>query len=280
MKKHINLFLFKAGLKENFGEYLCKKIIHELGFEYNNYSNVRQIDAPLDLFTAIGGWMNNTLYNQFFKNKIKKWYVWGSGVACIPRIDDKLPEDIIQNKCIITMVRGPLTKEYYNIKDDVLVADPGFLASYFFKFPEEVKRNVFIAHHYDNVKKIIDGVDVHLSTLLEADGGGSFDNNFFNVLRNISNANIVLTSSLHACITAHSYGIPWAMVSKRETDIAKEWKWHDVLLSIGIKKEDIKLCNSVKEGLAWWDSVKDVVRPITTEYQEQIIKAFPFEKGA
>ena len=280
MKKPINLFLFKAGLKENFGEYLCKKIIHELGFEYNNYSNVRQIDAPLDLFTAIGGWMNNTLYNQFFKNKIKKWYVWGSGVACIPRIDDKLPEDIIQNKCIITMVRGPLTKEYYNIKDDVLVADPGFLASYFFKFPEEVKRNVFIAHHYDNVKKIIDGVDVHLSTLLEADGGGSFDNNFFNVLRNISNANIVLTSSLHACITAHSYGIPWAMVSKRETDIAKEWKWHDVLLSIGIKKEDIKLCNSVKEGLAWWDSVKDVVRPITTEYQEQIIKAFPFEKGA
>lgn len=276
----INIFLFKTpGNYENMGEYLCKKVISKMGFELNNYSNVRQIDRPIDyILTGIGGFLNNDIHSSFL-TKAKKWYVWGSGVHCIPKPDSKLSEDIIKNKCIISLLRGPMTKDYYDIKDDILLGDPGYLASYFFKFPPTKKKNVLINHHYDNVLKPINGIDIHLPSKMTAEKNGSFDSAFLYMLNSICNANIVLTSSMHVVIVAYSYGVPFAFVGKRETDITTEWKQYDTLLNMGITKK-ITLCNSVEEGFAWWDSVKDKVKPITVEYQEKIIKAFPFEKVA
>lgn len=273
MEKTINIFLFKAeGNNENFGEYLCKKVIYELGFKLNNYSNIRRLDRPIDyIMTGIGGFLNNNIYMDFFGDKIKKWYVWGSGVECTPVPGQELPMSVLKDKCIITMLRGPMTKSFYGIEGDILLGDPGYLASYFFKFPIEEKKNVFIQFYYDKVAKKIDGADVHLSSLLPA----PIDNSFFNVLKNISNAKIVLTGSMHIAVAAHSYGVPWALVSKEHTDLANEWKWHDTLSNIGIDKEDIKLCNSVEEGFEWWNSIKTKVKPITKEYQEKIIGAFP-----
>lgn len=277
MKGPINIFLFKAsGPNENFGEYLCKKVIAAMGFEQNNYCQSNRIpknDKNLKyIMTGIGGFFNNGIYEAYFGEKINKWYIWGSGVDCEPSLKDKLPSNVIQNKCVITMLRGPLTKQWYNIEDDVLLGDPGYLASYFFKFQPEEKRNVFVQFYYDNaVGRRIDGVDVYLSALLRPD----VDQNFINVCRNISNANIVLTGSMHIAVAAHSYGVPWAMVSKEHTDLANEWKWHDTLGCLGLCKEDIYIVNSVEEGLKWWNSVKHKIKLVTKEYQEKIIKAFP-----
>lgn len=279
MENTVNLFLFKTpGNYENMGEFLCKKIINKMGFELNNYSNVRRIDQPLDyILTGIGGFLNNQTHYAFL-TKAKKWYVWGSGVHCIPLPDSRLSEDIINNKCIISLLRGPMTKDYYNIKDDILLGDPGYIASYFFKFPEGEKKNVLINHHHDDVIKPIDGIDIHLSSKMSADSSGSFDSAFLYVLKSICNANIVLTSSMHVAIVAYSYGVPFAFVAKRETDITNEWKQYDTLLNMGITKKII-LCNSMEDGWSWWNSVKAEVKPITVEYQEKIIKTFPFKKG-
>jgi len=271
--KKINLFLFKTpGSYENMGEYLCKKVINEMGFELNNYSNERQIDSPIDyILTGIGGFLNNDIHSTYL-TKANKWYVWGSGVHCIPLPDSKLSEDIIKNKCVISLVRGPMTRDYYGMDKDFPLGDPGYLASYFFKFPEDTKKNVLINHHHDNVIKPIDGIDIHLQSKMIP----PFDSSFLYMLNSICNANIVLTSSMHVAIVAYSYGVPFAMVAKRETDITTEWKWYDTLLNMGITKK-ITLCNSIEEGWAWWNSVKDEVKPITEEYQESIIKTFPFD---
>ncbi|MFA7287317.1 MAG: polysaccharide pyruvyl transferase family protein [Melioribacteraceae bacterium] len=270
-----NIFLFKAEGKENFGEYLCKSVIQKMGFGLNNYSNVNQITEPIDyIMTGIGGFLNNEIHSLYL-TKAKKWYVWGSGVHCIPLPWHKLSEDIIKNKCIITALRGPMTRDYYGIKDDITLGDAGYLASYFFKFPvNEKKKNVLINHHYDNVKKPMKGIDIHISSLMDSDINGSFDNQFKYILNSICNANIVMTSSMHVAIVAYSYGIPFAMVAKRETDLVKEWKWHDTLLNMGITKK-IVLCESIEDGWAWWNSVQKDIRPITKEYQGTIIKAFP-----
>ena len=277
--KKINIFLFKTpGDYENMGEFLCKKIINKMGFELNNYSNERQIDKPLDyILTGIGGFLNNQIYTTYL-TKAKKWYVWGSGVHCIPLPDSKLPQTLINNKCVISLLRGPLTRDYYGMDKDFPLGDPGYLASYFFKFPEATKKNVLINHHYDNILKPIDGIDIHLSSKMSADSTGSVNGSFLYMLNNICNADIVLTSSMHVAIVAYSYGVPFAMVAKRETDITKEWKWYDTLLNMGITKK-ITLCSSIEEGWSWWNSVKGEVKPITLEYQEKIINTFPFQKG-
>lgn len=275
MKEKINIFLFKPGVKENFGEYLCKSIINKLGFELNNYSNENKLTTPLDyILTAIGGFLNNVIYTAFLSGRIKKWYVWGSGVDCNISNKSRLPQSVIENKCIISLLRGPLSKEFYGIKD-VLTGDPGYLASYFFKFPEEVKKNVLVNHHYDNVINPIPGIDIHLSAKLEPDETGSFDKSYMYMLKSIANANIVLTSSMHVAIVAYCYGVPFAMVAKREFDLAKQWKWYDTLLNMGVDKKII-LCKSIEEGFDWYNSIKDEMKPITTEYQEKIIGTFPF----
>lgn len=278
MKKKINTFLYKPGAtQENFGEYLCRKIINKLGFELNRYSTIHPPTDILDyILTGIGGFLNNHVYSTFLGDRIKKWYVWGSGVDCNIIEGRRLPQDVLDNKCIISLLRGPLTKEYYNI-EDVPLGDPGYLVSYFFKFPKEAnKKSVLINHYYDNVIKSISGVDIHLSAGLSPDKTGSFDNSFMYMLSSIVNANIVLTSSMHAAIVAYSYGVPFAMVAKREYDLANQWKWYDTLLNMGIGKK-IVLCKSIEEGFAWYNSVKAEMKPITTEYQEKIIEAFPFK---
>jgi len=274
MKEFINIFLYKAEGNENFGEYLFKKILNKLGFFYNDYSNVNPPDRVIDyILTGIGGNFNGKIYSDYFEDKIKKWYVWGSGVIKHkPTSIHKLTNDVLKNKCVIKMIRGPLTKQFHNIENDVLLGDPGYLASYFFKFPEDIKRSIFVQFYDDKKRKEIADADVNLSALLNF---GAFDDEFFSILRNISNASIVLTGSMHIAIVAHSYGVPWALVSKDKVDITKEWKWHDTLLGIGLEKEDIKLCDSVVEGFRWWNTVKDKVRPITSDYQREIIKSFP-----
>lgn len=276
--KPVNVFLFKAAPHENFGEYLCKKILDEMGIKCNHYS---QANPPTNnighIMTGIGGFLNNNIYSSFFGNKISKWYVWGSGVECTPVSGQtELSEKVLKEKCIISMLRGPMTKDYYNIKEDILLADPGYLASYFFKFPKGVKKNVFIQFYYDKVPTVIPGVDVHLTTLLKVDSSHSFDSDFFNVLKNISNANIVLTGSMHIAIAAHSYGVPWAIVAKEHVDASKEWKWQDTTACMGLDKEDLKICTGPEDGLVWYNSVKDKFKPVTEEYQKEIIKAFPF----
>ena len=276
--KPVNVFLFSAEPHENFGEYLCKKILDEMGVKCNYYS---QLNTPTSnighIMTGIGGFLNNEIYSYYFRDKISKWYVWGSGANCQPVVgQSELPEKILKEKCVISMLRGPMTKDFHNIKENILLADPGYLASYFFKFPKETKKNVFIQFYYDKVPTVMLGVDVYLTALLKADRNHSFDSDFFNILKNISNANIVLTGSMHVAVAAHSYGVPWAMVAKERIDASKEWKWQDTTACMGLDKEDLKLCNSVEEGFEWWNAIKDKLKPVTKEYQEQIIKAFPF----
>ena len=181
-----------------------------------------------------------------------------------------LPKEIREKICNITMLRGPLTYEYYNLTDNILFGDPGYLTSYFFKNKGE-KKNVCIQFYEDTRKRKIEGVDIHLSSLLAND----YKTDFNNILNAISNANIVLTGSMHIMIATHSYNTPWALISKEHTPLENEWKWHDTLATIGLDKSDIKICNSVCEGLEWWNSIKYKIRPITPEYQKQILDAFP-----
>lgn len=274
----INIFLFKPGNYENFGEYLCKQVIYKLGFDLNNYSNVNQITAPIDyIMTGIGGFLNKRIYDLYI-NKAAKWYVWGSGVHCIPSPEHRLPKEIIENKCIISLVRGPLTREYYNLSEDIPLGDAGYLTSYFFKITSSEKKNVFISHHYDDIIKPIDGVDIHLSAKMPPDSTGSFDKEFLYRLNLIANANIVLTSSMHVAIVCYSYGVPFAMVAKKETDLSKEWKWYDTLINMGITTK-IRLVNSVEDGYRWWHEVKDQIKPISLQQQEVILNAFPFRRN-
>lgn len=278
MKRTINLFLYKSGQNENFGEYLCKKIINELGFAYNSYSPIHPPRKKIDhIVTGLGGYFNSQVYLKYFKNKIDRWYVWGTGVSKKrPNIERSLiSKELLNDKCVVTMVRGLLSKEFQGLPDTILIGDPGYLTSYFFEFPEEDKKNVFVQFYNDKIPKKIVGADVHLSSLLKIN---NFDDQFFNILRNISNANIVLTGSMHIAIAAHSYGVPWAVVPKERVNSAMEWKWHDTLSGININPEEFKLCNSIDEGFQWWESVKNKIKPITKEYQEQIIESFPFVK--
>ena len=188
-KKEINLFLFKPVNAENFGEYLCKKIINEMGFELNNYSDTNPIPNQLDyILTGIGGFFNEFIYHTYLKGKFKKWYIWGNGVDCIPKPnwESRVPDDVVKNDCVITLLRGPLTKEYYGIEEDILLGDPGYLASYFFKFPEEKKKNVLIKHHYDITRKDMDNIDVEFSCLMKPDEYGDIDNKFLTILKSIA----------------------------------------------------------------------------------------------
>ena len=58
----VNVFLLKAAPHENFGEYLCKKILDAMGVKCNHYSQANPPPHNVGhIITGIGGFLNNMM---------------------------------------------------------------------------------------------------------------------------------------------------------------------------------------------------------------------------
>ena len=68
-----------------------------------------------------------------------------------------------------------------------------------------------------------------------------------------ANADFVLGGAMHACITAHHYGVPFAPFGAGFVDCPP--KWEDWLESIGVPSEKLKFCKKLDEGREWYDSI-------------------------
>lgn len=74
-----------------------------------------------------------------------------------------------------------------------------------------------------------------------------------NTVDTLAGADFVLSGAMHGCITAHAYGVPFAIYSPKEgAFFNKPKKWEDWFASIGIDSAHLKLCSTVDEGLEWY----------------------------
>jgi hypothetical protein len=75
----------------------------------------------------------------------------------------------------------------------------------------------------------------------------------FDKIELFANAEFVLGGAMHACVTAHHYGVPFAPFATDYIDCPP--KWIDWLESIGVPGDKLKFSKNIDEGQAWYDSI-------------------------
>ncbi|HEB12522.1 MAG TPA: hypothetical protein ENI11_02480 [Actinobacteria bacterium] len=134
-------------------------------------------------------------------------------------------------------VRGPLTAailERQSLRSAYTFGDPGILASKIFPRTESAQNEVGIIPHYVDmnspwVKSCRDQGLTVIDVLSPLD-------EFF---ANLQRCAIILSSSLHGLVFAHSYDIPAVWIELSDQVIGSGFKFFDYYLSMGISPEDV-----------------------------------------
>jgi pyruvyltransferase len=162
----------------------------------------------------------------------------------------------------ILAVRGALTARLIDAPHDVVLADPGLLASTFFKRPPARRHVLGLVPHYVDIDnpvvqalarkhpREIKVIDVRREP--EA------------VFRDIGACESILSSSLHGLITADSFGIPNAWAGLSDKVIGDGFKFRDYFSSLGIRHEPCKL-----DGSESVTALRSLTRPVPDSVGER-----------
>ncbi|WP_373032374.1 polysaccharide pyruvyl transferase family protein [Sulfurovum sp.] len=169
-----------------------------------------------ELFLGIGSILG--LKQKYKQKKI----VFSSGYAA-DDIDTYGQVPIIDNSYEILCVRGPLTCDILNLDQKYAVADGALLINEI--IPDSLIKKednvIYIPHHksedmYEGWEELcLDAGMKYVSPKWEVQ----------DVLREIKNAKLVITESMHGAIVADSMRVPWIPV--KAFPYINEFKWHD-----------------------------------------------------
>ncbi len=183
----------------NFGDELGAEFLRLLGHEIE-YAPI----AEADIFAS--GSILQRLNMEPHKDGL---ILWGTGWHKQPlRKLDGLD---------VRMVRGALTAEQLGV--DVPFGDPGLLASYFYSATGKKHKLGFVRHYIDQTTEIPGAVLIDPTWPVEA------------VCRAIAECDSIVSSSLHGCIVAASYGIPY-MRLPHDGVAGGDTKWVDFQTSL------------------------------------------------
>lgn len=166
----------------------------------------------------------------------KDTIVWGAGIA--------KADDVIDPRCDIRAVRGPLTAERCGRQAGIsckVYGDPALLMPMFYD-PDEPKRyDVGVVPHY-----------IHQSQVTEAFPPDCKFINVFDdvetIVSQIKSCNLILSSSLHGIILAHAYGVPAVWFEGMYPLGGDGTKFYDYFLSVGVKASLHKWGNADVKG--------------------------------
>lgn len=227
--KTINAWWMTKPDPGNFGDILTPYIIKKL----SGYSAV-YTPAPFNrpVFIAVG---------SIASRASNMTTIWGSGVMSL--------SERPSNEATYLAVRGPITRELIlsnGGKCPEIYGDPGLLLPKFYnKTPRKKYKIGFIPHYvdYDQVKSWYNSPDIKIINLL--------DSNIHNVIDQILECEMVVSSSLHGIITAVAYGVPASWVVFSDKLKGDGSKFQDFFQSIGVKHDKTVMLERPKTFDDW-----------------------------
>lgn len=161
--------------------------------------------------------------------------VWGTGILSI----DYPPSIIPEHVCA---VRGPLTRDILlNMHVDCpkIYGDPALLLPYYYPCSRKEKKYKIgiIPHYVDYFRPELDSYKNDESILVIKMSGYK---NWKDIIDQVTNCEVIASSSLHGLIVAYAYGIPFTWVEIKEPIVGDEkrrFKFHDFFLSQGFDIE-------------------------------------------
>lgn len=153
--------------------------------------------------------------------------VWGAGFGSDDACVKSKPLDICA-------VRGPLTRKRLaetGIQAPEIYGDPALLFSKFYNPAQIEKYDIgFIPHYSDARHPLVTSILAQSNNVRFIDVTNSVNT----VIDQINQCKVILSSSLHGVIVAHTYGIRALHISFEESTMQKWFKFHDYFQSVGL----------------------------------------------
>lgn len=240
-------------INQNAGDYFNKWLFEQLGFkvEFTEYPEMLATGSIL----RCSAWQGSP-------------YIWGTGFH---NDYDDIRQNIDLNK--IKAVRGELTKNKLKI-DNVVLGDPGLLASYFYRSRTTKKYKYGFIPHYTELKDFKNKFgddDCIIINILTSDIEDLFSK--------ISECEFIFSSSLHGLIFSHSLGIPAVHVENKQLYSLNNFKFKDyysVYKNIKYIKEPLSSLDINK----YLNSDFNLYKPSQDELikiQNNLLECFPYK---
>jgi len=207
-------------LYDNFGDLLTPDILEYFGVRPFHCPNFRYAKA-----IGVGSLLHKVPDNY-------AGYFLGSGMIAAER--RKIPN------AIPLLVRGRLTKELLNCSSDTLVGDPGLIVDLVYsKFVAKEKIwDIGVVPHYsdlenDFVKRVLNDTSKLEALMIDVRKSPS------EVVREISQCKMIVSSSLHGLIVSDSLGIPSCWLKVSDKILGGDFKFRDYYSCFGLDKRPI-----------------------------------------
>lgn len=184
-----------------------------------NVINVRGVRSSLgDALVGVGSILHDLRYPRAV--------IWGSGFGKTAVKQSRLPAP-----SEVLALRGELSRSIARDAgwpETTTLGDPGILASRLVA-PRESKRQYVIIPHHSHYDVFLKGFPGEERNIVSAKQSPAI------VLRAIAESRVVLSSSLHGIIVAHSYSKPWVWLDLKEYPLyGGDFKFQDFFSGMNI----------------------------------------------
>jgi len=210
-------------------------------------------------------------------SSVNPCYVWTSGFMSW---NNELPIKFYRKNIVFNAVRGKLTKEiiegiHANSLSDTILADGALLSSILLKSLQKKHQISIIPHYADfdaqSIHKLIANyknpniIDVRKEPI--------------DVIKEIAESEVILSSSLHGLIIADSFNIPnQHIIVRPDSPSSQLFKFKDYYSSYDLPYDPIDIQDNCT-----YPSINDIIdrykidRSAVVEKQNQLIQRFPFQ---
>jgi len=246
--------------------------------------DIKKSDAEYCDIVAIGSLLQNFIAdaNSWMvicdKYLLPRMCVWGTGFMFCPKYDN---EQLLR-RMDVRAVRGYLTLERLrkitgNLLENVVVADPGLLASRLFDTHNIEKKYALgiIPHYVDEDNPLLNKIQVKHSVILDIKQSPE---NFMKRLAECENA---ISSAMHGLIAADSLGIPNVRMILSDKIGGGDYKFNDYYSAFGIKEHDRIDLNQQEFSDRDMPSIGanyKICPQKVGELQDALIASFPYKK--
>jgi len=265
---------------QNFGDSINFKLLNDITgkeiikYNYcnNNFNNIFNFPNFSFIGSIFDKWFinKNNLNNRISTPII----IYGTGFTYEIK-NKKYP---IRN-LDIRAIRGKLSLQNLKncnifLKKNLVLADPGLIALFFFNLKETKKKYslCLIPHIFDQSNEILKKININNSIILNIKD----ENNF---MKSLSKCKRVISSSLHGLILADSLFIPNIRMKFENNRYTVDFKFNDYYSSFNLEPQkyiNLKVHNLTEKDLIYIDKNYNITKEMVLKKQCELLNNFPF----
>lgn len=247
-----------ARSKPNFGDMLSPLLVERIAGRPVVYAKASECDL-----VAIGSLMQRLKENWWSR----RVHVWGTGFIDVQKQHS--------SRHIVHAVRGPETAALINkISSSVALGDPALLVD---RLDDKLPRNGK-KHRLSIIPHYKDRGTASLARLIELNPGAKLIDVFsdpIQVLREISESELVLSSAMHGLIASDSLRIPNYRISLSESLRGGDFKFNDYYGALGLQAKVLPA--QAIRGSVFDNLVNEYARPGIEKIKANLQNSFPVD---